>query len=219
MPNPLLKKLNGYQKANRARFKLLTDTRFKLKAEEFILYEFLIAITDWDETHTETYGTFEATDKDVAELLNWRSGSTVNRWKKCLISKELLKKQYGSRFRVVGFDKWKLRKGEAKNEGRNAFLQIEDAKTHTSFAEIDNNQVQNADYSLVSSKVQSNDVAYDKLTDDEVSQIILDIDSKELSSESGESQKDFSSVNLDYQLALAKSIFGEGTKWAEDTLV
>lgn len=216
MANPLVKKLNGYQKAYRARFNLLTDVHFKLTTEEFVLYEFLIAITDWDETHIETHGSFAASDKDIAELLNWKSSSTVNRWRRRLIAKKILIEHSEGRFRVAGFEKWKLRKEDSKGEVDNVFLHFLYAKIQTNVAEIDKDQVQTSDYPLVSSKVQSNDVAYDKLTDKEISQIILDIDNKELSSESGEIKKDISSMDLGEQLALAQSIFGEGTRWAEE---
>jgi len=215
--NPLFKKLNGYQKANRARFRLFTDTKFKLTAEEFVLYEFLIAITDWDETHTETYGTFDSTDRDIAEVLHWESGSTVNRWRNRLIIKNLVRKQNNNRFWVAGFDKWKLRKADSKKEENNVFLQREDAKKHNRVAEIDKNQAQHTDYSLVSSKVQFNNALDENLNDNEISQLILDIENSSLASKSGAVQKEFSSVAIDEQLALAKSIFGEGTKWAEET--
>lgn len=218
MGNPLLKKLNGYQKAYRARFNLLTDVKFKLTAEEFVLYEFLIAITDWDETHIETYGSFGASDKDIAELLNWKSSSTVNRWRRRLITKKILREHNEDRFKVTGFEKWRLRKGGFKDEGNSLFLHSENAKTHTSVAEIDKEQAQTSDYSLVSSKVQSNDVLSEKLSDDEISQVILEIDNKKLGSEIGALQKEFS-MNTNEQLDLAKSIFGEGTKWVDEEQV
>jgi len=105
--NKLIKKLNGYQKANRERFLLLTFGELTLG--EFVLYEFCITITDWDSRHYETYGTFKETNQQIAQMLDWKDGSTVSRYKKSLIEKGILELE-GDRLRVKDFEKRELRK-------------------------------------------------------------------------------------------------------------
>lgn len=111
--NPLLKKLKGYQRAPKERFRLFTSSH-RLTPQEFILYEFAIAITDWDRKHT-TYGTFNGSNKNIADVLGWKSDVTVLRLKKSLIKKRLFIPTADEDLRVNGFDKWELRKA-AKNQ-------------------------------------------------------------------------------------------------------
>jgi len=105
--NSLFKKLKGFQKADRGRFFLLSLG--KLTQEEFVLYELCVAITDWDRCHLDTYGTFKATNQELAEVLGRDAGSTISRHKKSLMEKGFLDAQ-GERLRVKDFENWELRK-------------------------------------------------------------------------------------------------------------
>ncbi|GEM_PF-6320815 len=107
MTNPLVKKLRGYQKAPRDRFKLLKDG--KLTCEEFVLYELGIAITDWDLRH-ERYGFFKATDQEIAEILCWKSRSTVCKHRNSLIKKGYFEQTQDGLTIVKGFEDWELRR-------------------------------------------------------------------------------------------------------------
>lgn len=106
--NSLFKKLRGYQKARRDRFFLLAFG--EVTQEEFILYEFFNAITDWDRSHFDTYGTFQATNKEIREVLKWKADSTVSRHKKKLMEKGYITME-GDRLKAKDFESWELRKG------------------------------------------------------------------------------------------------------------
>jgi hypothetical protein len=140
----VLKKLKGYQKANRDRFLLLYFNL--LTFEEFVVYEFGIAMTDWDESHLETYGTFKVTNREIAEILGWKSDSQASRVKKSLLEKGYFTK-IGDRITAWGFEKWQLRKVP------NANKQNSSAKLQYNPANMQENHVQTPDYSLVSSNV------------------------------------------------------------------
>ncbi len=105
--NGLFKKLKGYQKANRDRFYLLAFG--ELSQEEFVLYEFCVAITDWDIRHFDTYGTFKASNHEISQVLQWKADSTVSRHKKSLIRKGYIEIS-GDRYKVKNFEGWELRK-------------------------------------------------------------------------------------------------------------
>jgi len=107
MKNPLNKKLRGFQRAPRERFKLLKDNI--LTTEELLLYEFLIAITDWDKDH-ENYGLFKATDEEIAEILGWKSRSTICKYRGSLINKGLLIPIEGGRMKAKDYSEWDSRK-------------------------------------------------------------------------------------------------------------
>jgi hypothetical protein len=147
--NRLIKKMNGYQKANRERFLLLAFG--ELTQEELILYEFLIAITDWDRNH-DTFGTFEATNQEIAEMLRWKANSSVSRYKKSLLEKGFIE-IIGDRMHIKDFEKWELRKtGFAKIERRNADMQRRNANTQGGDANMQGFSPQQDDYSLISYK-------------------------------------------------------------------
>lgn len=189
--NRLFKKLKGYQKAPRERFKLFTDLRFKLTTQEFVLYEFLSAITDWDTKH-EAYGTIKCTNQEIAEFLGWKSDTTVLKHKRSLIKKSLLFLVEDNQLKVRGFEKWQLRiSNPSKNNYETAEKQFNTSKIEDKASEIKENRSQNGAYSLVSSRV---DLSLDEpinenLSDDELIQIISNIDSKGLASESDPSQR------------------------------
>jgi hypothetical protein len=152
MENKLLKKLRGYQKANRERFMLLMMQVLTL--EEYIVYEFGIAITDWDdsESHRETYGTFQATNGQIAEILGWKSDSQVSRIRNRLIEKDFFIKD-GNRYRAKDFEKWQLRKNPlAKTQRYSANPQYQPANMQGDVAKMQGFQAYDPDHSLVSSK-------------------------------------------------------------------
>jgi len=129
----LFKKLNGYQKADRGRFMLLALG--ELSHEEFLLYEIFEAITDWDNRHVDTYGTFEATNKDLAMVLGWRADSTVSRHKKSLINKGYVER-IGDRFKTKDFEKWELRKRPANMKNKSADMQVTNANNEDILADL-----------------------------------------------------------------------------------
>lgn len=175
MMKRLIKKLNGYQKAPRARFKLLLEHR--LTQEEFLLYELVVAITDWDARH-ETYGTVEATNQELAELLGWRSDTTALAHKKSLIKKGILYIVDGNRIKAKGFDKWQRASSPLKIKDETAERQLNASKIEDEPSEIKEDQSQNNDYSLVSSKVDlssSNEILNESLSDEELESILTDI--------------------------------------------
>lgn len=149
--NPLLKKLRGYQRAPRDRFLLLFYKVFA--QEELALYELGIAITDWDSTHIDTYGTFKATNKQIANILGWKNDSSVSRYKKSLIKKGYFKLDSDGRIQIKGFNLWELRqKKSAENQEKFAELQTDSAKIQESSEKLHKNQSYLDSYSLVSSK-------------------------------------------------------------------
>lgn len=169
--NPLLKKLKGYQKAPKERFRLFTSAH-KLTPQEFILYEFAIAITDWDRHHT-TFGTFAGSNKQIADLLGWKSDATVLRLKKALIKKKLFSPSDDERLVVNGFAKWELRKSE-KNQPIPANNQYTSDKTQELPEKNQRNYSQNSEQSLVSYKGDISsfkDTDTEEISDEELDEI------------------------------------------------
>lgn len=170
LSNRLEKKLNGYQRANRDRFLLLSMDI--LSHEEFLLYEFCIAITDWDSTHYDTYGTFDATNREIASQLRWEASSTVSRYIKSLIGKGYIE-IVDDRMRAKDFHKWELRKKDDANTPRGYAKPHEyNANMHDSPAKIHNSRSQNTDYSLSSSKSNVSFPPNEYISDKETDRII-----------------------------------------------
>lgn len=61
-----------------------------LTDREYRIWDLYTTVYDWDSRHTETFGTIETTDAQVASLIGC-DPSTVNRTKKLLIQKGLIK--------------------------------------------------------------------------------------------------------------------------------
>lgn len=176
--NPLFKKLRGYQKAPRERFLLLLNK--VLTHEEFILYEVGISLTDWDGTHTETYGTFSATNKEIAEILGWGSDSTVSRHKNSLLKKGFFLILDDNRVKPKDFESWELRKTRAKIQSTPSNSQTPLANMQTLSAEKHENRSPLNDYSLVSSKGDLGVPTIDldeSLSDEELEKISNDLNS------------------------------------------
>ncbi len=57
--------------------------------QEFLVYEYLLAIADWDRKHKATYGTLKKTNKEIAKGVNWTE-SPISRYKNRLIKKGFL---------------------------------------------------------------------------------------------------------------------------------
>lgn len=102
MKNKLLNKLYGFDFAPKDRFNLLTFG--VLRVQEFVLYEFYIAISDWDRRHS-TYGCVNATNQEVAKILGWDT-STVTRNKNKLIKEGWLSVVSGRTLEVRDYKKW-----------------------------------------------------------------------------------------------------------------
>lgn len=150
MGNSLIKKLNGYHKAPRKRFLLLLNG--VLNQKELLLYEFGIAIADWDTDHTDAYGTFYATNLQIAQILGVKSDTTVGRIKQSLIDKGYFKK-IDKRIWVRDFNEWQLRKyNPAVIEPQPAKTHEENAELHEEPAKLKSIQPETHEYSLGSFK-------------------------------------------------------------------
>ncbi len=170
--NRLYRRLNGFQKASRERFKILTAQI--LTQEEFLLYELGVAIADWDKRHVDTYQSFEATNQELGNILGWKSDSTAFRHKLSLLKKGYFIKRPDGRIIVKGFDNWVLRS--------HSNLQETSAKTESplslmqdSSANNEEFQDQKAVYPLVSSKVSlgsSRYEGYEDVTDEDLDKAI-----------------------------------------------
>lgn len=158
--NGINKKLRGYQKAPRDRFNLLQQ--HILTQEEFLIYELAIAITDWDDDHS-TYGTFKATNKELAQILGWSSDSPVVRYKQSLIRKGYLRALSSGFIQAIDFEAWQIRKPYQKNSSSEvaklqplpANLQHEHAEMQTEAAKLQEFPAQKTNYSLGSFKGES----------------------------------------------------------------
>lgn len=194
MKNPLNKKLRGFQKAPRERFKLLRDGL--LTVEELMLYEFYIAITDWDVAHN-IYGKFQTTDDKVAKIMGWNSRSTVCIHRNRLLKKKFLVRDEDGLFSPKDFEDWELRK--SGKISKNDVLEIEQLdeniveknehqvlENQQDVSESKQNQVQNDDYTLGSSKGKfSNRASRGSLSAGELEEISRAIDIKESAENSG----------------------------------
>jgi hypothetical protein len=216
--NTLTKKLRGYQKSPRDRFFLLKDG--VLTQEEFILYELGIAITDWDRSHIETYGTFFATNLELAESLGWKSDSTASRYKINLLEKGFFVPVGEERLRAKDFSLWELKKSSLKTQEISANNGDQVSNLHEPSAKMQENQSSDVNSSLVSFKggVRVNEKrsgVNEDLSDEEIDQIIREIDLvQELSIHS--TNKPIDELKTDEQLSAAQAVFGEGTKWSDE---
>lgn len=145
----LKRRSTGFFKAPREIFYLLADK--KVTTEEFVLLEFIIAMTDWDNSH-ESFGTLETTNQAIADCLGWSSDSTSGRHIKSLIKKGLLKRDEYNRLIPKDFDKWLWRKKTAFSQSTNANLESHSADMQSNVAELQGIQSQEGLASLVSSK-------------------------------------------------------------------
>ena len=208
MRNPLNKKLRGYQKAARDRFKLLRDKT--LTVEEFVLYEFYIAITDWDPAH-DMYGRFKTTDENVAKILGWNSRSTVCIHRQSLDNKGFLSYDEEGWISPKGFIDWELRKSgffpkksvseieQPKVNGvENGEQQVLENQQDALGSE--QNQDQNDDYSLGSSKGKFNSVSnkgtYKEEPADSVDEFLKVMDSGN-AEQNGEQEQNSDEIDLD----------------------
>ena len=188
--NNLIKKLKGYQKAPRERFLLLKEGM--LTQEEFLIYEFAIAITDWDSRH-ETYGTFKATNQEIADYLGWKSDTSVSRHKNHLITKGILTKAADGGLKVKNFEKWQ-RGGEnaADTESLDGNKQLYSAKSEDKNAETKENRVQSGVYPLVSSKVDLSvfkEASDEFMSEGELDEIASILDSRQTASTSAQQDR------------------------------
>lgn len=147
--NRLLKKLNGFQKAPKDRFLLLA--KGVLTQEELILYELGLATIDWDYRHIDTFGTFQATNQELAEILGWKNGATVSRHKARLIEKGFFILADDKRIEPKDFEMWELKK-PAKMQDYIAEKQTDSAYKHEQSAKMHELSSQNTNYPLVSYK-------------------------------------------------------------------
>lgn len=212
MKNPLFKKLKGYQKAPRQRFESLANGL--LTQEELVMYELGVAITDWDKSH-ETYGTFLATNQQLAEVLGWKSDTSALRIKANLIRKGLFIEVEEGRIKPKGFEKWQIRRTSSEKEISTAKTEIRTSNFEQEAAKKEKFPVQQDDYSLSSFKGDlglSKDSPDESLSDEELDQIIADIDSKKISSLTA-SQKYLDQMTSTEQLTHGIEAFGLGTRW------
>ena len=86
--------MNLKRRLNKTYQKVYRDRHVKAKElaltdQEYRLWDLLLALYDWDRNHQETYGTIEATEAQLAELLNC-SDSKVCRVRAKLTKKGLV---------------------------------------------------------------------------------------------------------------------------------
>lgn len=126
MKNKILDKLHGFDCAPKDRFALLT---FKVMTmSEFVIYEFCIAIRDWDTRH-ENYGCINSTNNQIASYLGFNT-STVTRIKNKLIEKGWLTKQSNGMIKIKDYSKWTTEYWKnIKDSG---------AKKHKAYADVHN---------------------------------------------------------------------------------
>lgn len=153
----MFKKLKGYQKASRDRFLLIAEGI--LTHEEFVIYELGVALTDWDKTHVETYGTFLASNLQLAQLLHWKSDSTVSRHRQKLIQKGFFIVGNDGRTLIKDYEKWQLKRlpenTSEKMQASSAKMQPTNAVLHETPAKMHESSPQNPDQPLVSFKGNS----------------------------------------------------------------
>lgn len=87
MKNSQIKRLNGFIRLDRKIIFLLSDRI--LTQEEFLIYLLSIFLTDWSIDH-DAYGSVCALNREIAQLLGWKSRSSVTKHKKNLIAKGYL---------------------------------------------------------------------------------------------------------------------------------
>lgn len=174
--NNLLRKLKGYQKAPRARFLLLKEG--KLTLEELSVYELGVAITIWDR-NKEDYGTFQATNQELADILGWGSDTSSMRHKKSLIRKGFFVEVDDNRIKPIDFEEWQRGSSQTANKQEGtAEKQSPPANVEDHNAKMQENPPQTSDYSLVSSKVDlssSNEIPNESLSDEELESILTNI--------------------------------------------
>lgn len=212
MKNPLFKKLRGYQKAPRQRFEALANGL--LTHEELIMYEFGVAITDWDKNH-ETYGTFLATNQQLAEVLGWKSDTSAMRVRRTLIRKGRFIEVEEGRIKPKGFEKWQLRRTSSEKENPAAKTEIKTAIFEQETAKKEEFLTQQDNYSLVSFKGDlglSKEIPDESLPDEELDKILADIDSTKISSLTAP-QKSLDQMTSTEQLTHGIEVFGLGTRW------
>lgn len=89
---------NTYQKLYRNRH--VIAQRLELSDQEYRLWDLYLALYDWDKGHTETFQTIDASDRVIANLLNW-SPSKVCRQRNKLINKGVIKNEARSVHKVT----------------------------------------------------------------------------------------------------------------------
>lgn len=160
-----------------------------LSQQEFILYELGIALTDWDYRHTETYGTFQATNQELAEILGFKTDSSISRHKTGLLKKVLFILADEHRIAPKDFEKWELRKS-AKMQNQVAEMQTDSANKHELSAKKQELYPQNSDYSLISYKGNIGSSNSEYISDDELDRIAIEID-KKIEKEKSEKNKPY----------------------------
>lgn len=181
LTNSLLQKLKGFNKAPKERF--LALHKGIITQEELLMYELGIAITDWDTEHL-TYGTFYTTNRELAEILGWKSDTSALRVKTALIRKGLFIETEDGRIRVKGFDIWLLRKSSSKIESSSLKIKTPPLNIEREALNKEEIPTQNDYYSLSSFKDNLGSYPKDvkdineSISDEELSKIIFDIDSQ-----------------------------------------
>lgn len=230
--NRLLSALHGFNKAPKERFNLLVNR--VLDRQEFLVYEFCLAITTWDDIHyPDRYGSFNATNREIGELLGGWSESNISRIRNRLAKKGYLKELDNGRTWVKDFDEWRLRIRDVSEQAKSAYKQDQLAQTQKPPAPMQEDHSQNNNYPLISSKYHLDKGLTNELSDDEVlktvgssvkedlsydelDKIIYDLDCIKPQN-NNEVQKptiigEMTSVE---QLAVCKEAFGQEVEWTK----
>lgn len=212
------RKLHNYHKTPRERFTLLAKRI--VTEEEFVLLEFLVAISGWDEKYEDSYGVFAATNQQIAEQLGWKSDTSVLRHKEELLKKGFIEKLTDGYFRVKHIERWLSKQNTSHNSKPE-----ETARMHNNYANMQKEPAkmqgllpQNGNSPLVSSKgsLDTPRIKLDEDLSDEIDQIIINIDNEKADQLKKEFQKSSNQINPEEQRTSYKGIFGEGTRWADE---
>jgi hypothetical protein len=138
----LLRRLNEtYQKVYRNRH--LWSRNLRLTDAEYRLWDLFVALYDWDKKHNETYETIEATDCQIAKILDWSDS------KSCRVRNNLLRKVKGY-LKQIGRSSYKIQ--PIINEEEIAPMQNKDDQMQEKLAPMQENSIQQEPNSIVSYK-------------------------------------------------------------------
>ena len=144
----LTRRLNKtYQKLYRNRH--LVATQLELDDAEYRLWDLYTALYDWDQKHTETFGTVEATDKEIADILLW-SSSKVCRTRNRLLEKQVVTPIKKSGYRI--FPSLELKNSSTDTQEKIANVHDGNASMKQDIALVQQNRDHTSPSSIVSYK-------------------------------------------------------------------
>lgn len=151
MNKKLVRKLGtSYQNLKRNRH--IFATSLKLGDAEYRLFDLLSALSGWDKKYSDSFMLVEATDEDLAGILNW-SDSKVCRTRNSLKAKGVIKKIEDSIHMILVLEE--VASNTASVQEKVAGLQDKTALVKQEDADLQENRAENNNSSLVSSSGNS----------------------------------------------------------------